>query len=191
VTSKQAKSVHSILPDALHHPSPNQDKRPAGCIIDLLVIHNISLPPGEYAGPWIDRLFLNQLDPTHHPFFQEIYQLKVSSHLLIRRSGELIQYVPFDQRAWHAGASSFCGRESCNDYSIGIELEGTDHQPYSDPQYATLVKATADIMLRFPAITLERIVGHADIAPGRKTDPGPSFDWKRYRQLLLSRLATL
>lgn len=182
--SNHPRSKSIILTHALQQPSPNQDARPSGCEIDLLVIHNISLPPGQFGGPWIEDLFLNRLDPSSHPFFQDIHHLKVSSHLLIRRDGELIQYVPLSQRAWHAGVSSFGGKEHCNDFSIGIELEGTDDQPYTDLQYKILIEVTKEIMEQFPAITTDRIVGHADISPGRKTDPGPSFDWQRYHQML-------
>jgi AmpD protein len=173
-----------MLPEAFLQPSPNQDERPPDSVIDLLVIHNISLPPGEFGGPWIDDLFLNRLDPAIHPFFRDIHRLRVSSHLLIRRDGRLIQYVPLDKRAWHAGRSSFRGRDQCNDFSIGIELEGTDDQAYTEAQYVTLGKVTGDILARFPAITPARIVGHADISPGRKTDPGPAFDWHRYHQMI-------
>ncbi|MCG8426170.1 MAG: 1,6-anhydro-N-acetylmuramyl-L-alanine amidase AmpD [Chromatiales bacterium] len=165
-------------------PSPNQDERPDNCPPDLLIIHNISLPPNEFGGPWIDHLFLNQLDPEQHPYFREIHQLRVSAHLLIRRDGELVQYVPLTARAWHAGQSCFEGREACNNFSIGIELEGADHIPFTNPQYQQLVTVTKAIMARFPGITPERITGHSDVAPGRKTDPGPAFDWLRYRQLL-------
>lgn len=172
------------LPRARRCPSPNQDPRPAGCPVDLLVIHNISLPPDEFGGPWIEDLFLNRLDPDAHPYFAEIAGLTVSSHLLIRRDGELVQFVPLDARAWHAGASCFEGRERCNDFAIGIELEGSDHQPFTDAQYDTLVQVTRDIMARYPDIRPERIAGHSDIAPGRKTDPGPHFDWVRYRNAL-------
>lgn len=174
-----------LLSSAMQRPSPNQDERPPGCEIDLLVIHNISLPPGEFSGPWIDDLFLNRLRSEQHPYFAEIAALRVSSHLLIRRDGESIQYVPLHHRAWHAGESFFSGQERCNDYSIGIELEGTDEQPYTDAQYTALVKVTREIMVRYPAITPDRITGHADISPGRKTDPGPAFDWERYRRMLL------
>lgn len=160
--------------------SPNHDERPSEIAIDLLVIHGISLPPGEFGGPWIDALFTNRLDPASHPYFHSISALRVSAHLLIRRDGEVVQYVPFDRRAWHAGASCFGGRERCNDFSIGIELEGCDDQPYADEQYAALVAVTGALMRHFPAIAPERIVGHSDIAPGRKTDPGPCFDWSRY-----------
>ncbi|MFD2111690.1 1,6-anhydro-N-acetylmuramyl-L-alanine amidase AmpD [Thiorhodococcus fuscus] len=165
---------------ALRRPSPNQDDRPPDTQIDLLVIHNISLPPGTFGGGWIDDLFLNRLDPSAHPYFAPIAHVRVSSHLLIRRDGALIQYVPCERRAWHAGASSFEGRERCNDYSIGIELEGTDQVPFTDAQYQRLADCTHWIRARYPAITRERIAGHSDIAPGRKTDPGPAFDWPRY-----------
>ena len=164
--------------------SPNCDERPAGEVVSLLVIHNISLPPGVFGGPHIDRLFTNTLDPDEHPFFAEIHPLRVSSHLLIRRDGELVQYVPLGRRAWHAGRSNFAGRERCNDFSIGIELEGTDALPYDDRQYARLVEVSRAILSAYPALTAERIVGHADIAPGRKSDPGPVFDWPRYRAAL-------
>ncbi len=160
-------------------PSPNSDERPAGVAVDLVVIHGISLPPGEFGGPWIDALFTNTLDVEHHPYFREIANLRVSAHLLIRRDGELVQYVPFHCRAWHAGYSSFAGRQGCNDFSIGIELEGADHIPYDDVQYARLGAVIAALRSAYPRITGTRITGHADIAPGRKTDPGPAFDWGR------------
>lgn len=166
-------------------PSPNCDARPPGSIINLLVIHNISLPPNEFGGPWISDLFMNQLDPGFHPYFQEIAQLKVSAHLLIRRDGSALQFVPYTQRAWHAGISCFEGREACNDFSIGIELEGSDQVPFSAAQYTRLARATQTIQQAYPAITMNRIVGHSDIAPGRKTDPGPFFDWEYYRSLLM------
>jgi N-acetyl-anhydromuramoyl-L-alanine amidase len=173
-----------VLPEAVQRNSPNQDPRPEGCGVDLLVIHNISLPPGEFGGPWIDDLFQNRLNPDAHPYFTAIANHRVSSHLLIRRNGELLQYVPLHRRAWHAGISCHAGRENCNDFSIGIELEGDDLTPFTDAQYSTLARATRDIMSIFPDITTERITGHSDIAPGRKTDPGPAFDWIRYRQLV-------
>ena len=176
------------LPDVVHDPSPNADERPAGCRVDLLVIHNISLPPGEFGGGYIRDLFLNRLDPEAHPYFREIAHLEVSAHLLIRRDGTVIQFVALDRRAWHAGLSSFCGRECCNDFSIGIELEGSDETPFSAAQYARLAALTLRLQALFPGITAERIVGHSDIAPGRKTDPGPCFDWARYRRKL-TRLA--
>lgn len=172
------------LPDARHLPSPNQDERPPGTEIDLLVIHSISLPPGQFGGPWIEQLFLNRLDPDAHPYFTAIAELRVSAHLLIRRDGALLQFVDLRRRAWHAGQSSFEGRAACNDFSIGIELEGADDVSFADAQYDRLCAATRTILDRFPAITMARITGHSDIAPERKTDPGPSFDWERYRQKL-------
>jgi AmpD protein len=177
-------SPEGILSSADYRPSPNQDPRPEGVAADLLVIHNISLPPGEFGGPWIDDLFNNRLAPGEHPYFAQIADIKVSAHLLIRRDGELIQYVPFGQRAWHAGRSCFEEREQCNDFSIGIELEGTDDQPYTDDQYRVLSETIGSIVLEYPAITKDRITGHCDIAPGRKTDPGPAFDWQRLHTLL-------
>lgn len=167
----------------------NRDERPSDAKVDLLVIHSISLPPGEFGGHWIDDLFMNRLDPDVHPYFREIHRLKVSSHLLIRRDGELIQYVPLNQRAWHAGVSNYCGKTQCNDFSIGIELEGTDEQPFTDAQYQSLRQATEAILDLFPAIMPERITSHAAIAPGRKTDPGPLFDWPRYLSSLNSDIA--
>jgi len=145
------------------------------------VIHNISLPPGDFGGPWIEDLFLNRLDPAAHPYFADIAALRVSAHLLIRRDGELIQFVDLRRRAWHAGSSGYQGRSACNDFSIGIELEGTDDIPFTDSQYWRLTTTTQAIQARFPAITTERIVGHSTIAPGRKTDPGPAFDWQQFR----------
>jgi AmpD protein len=162
-------------------PSPNADERPPGIEPDLLVIHNISLPPGDFGGPWIEQLFCNRLDPAAHPFFATLAGLRVSAHLLIRRDGRLLQFVELQRRAWHAGRSSFHGRPECNDYGIGIELEGSDEVPFEDAQYERLAQITALIRARYPRITWERITGHADIAPGRKTDPGPAFDWMRYR----------
>lgn len=167
-------------------PSPNCDDRPPGTIIDLIVVHGISLPPGNFGGPWINALFTNTLDTDQHLYFRQLKQLRVSAHSLVRRDGEIVQYVPFHRRAWHAGRSSFRGREECNDYSIGIELEGTDDIPYTGIQYQQLrrlIRALTDI---YPAITVDRIVGHADVAPGRKTDPGPAFDWDRLKVSLWS-----
>ncbi len=164
--------------------SPNQDARPDPQDVSLLLIHGISLPPGEFGGPWIDALFQNRLDPAAHPYFSGIAHLRVSAHLLVRRDGGLVQYVPFGARAWHAGASCHAGRECCNDFAIGIELEGTDELPYTDAQYATLVAVTRALLAAYPGLSPERIAGHADVAPGRKTDPGPAFDWDRYRAAL-------
>ncbi len=173
-----------LLESARRRPSPNHDERPAGMTVDLIVVHGISLPPGEFGGPWIDALFTNTLDPAAHPFFQAIAGLRVSAHLLIRRDGEPIQYVPFHRRAWHAGVSSFADRPHCNDFSIGIELEGADHIPYDDRQYSRLAAVIAALRTTYPTLAPDRLVGHADIAPGRKTDPGPAFDWERLRRLL-------
>jgi len=177
-------TAQDIVDEARQCPSPNHDERPAGAEISLLVIHNISLPPGQFGGPWIDNLFQNQLDPDADPYFQDICGLRVAAHLLIRRDGELVQYVPLSKRAWHAGQSEFQGCSNCNDFSIGIELEGADDVAYADVQYQTLVRVASQIMQHYPTITAERIAGHSDIAPGRKTDPGPAFDWSYFRQLL-------
>ena len=160
--------------------SPNFNERPTE-EISLLVIHNISLPPGEFDSRCVEQFFCNQLDPGQHPYFEEIKDLEVSSHLLIERTGRVVQFVPFDKRAWHAGASTFDGRENCNDFSIGIELEGTDYQPFTEIQYQRLASISQSLMLSYPEITLNRITGHSDIAPGRKTDPGPLFDWAFFR----------
>ena len=173
-----------LLDVARQLPSPHCDDRPAGMPVDLVVLHSISLPPGEYGGPWIDHLFCGCLDPDAHPYFQEICESKVSAHLLIRRDGEIIQYVPFNKRAWHAGESNFRGRERCNDFSIGIELEGTDDEPYSDAQYAVLTEVITTLCNSYPEISLQRITGHCNIAPGRKSDPGPAFEWERLAVLL-------
>lgn len=169
------------LRGAARRPSPNQDARPEGLAIDLLVLHNISLPPGEFGGPWIDALFANRLDPAAHPYFATIHELRVSAHLCIFRDGKAAQYVPFARRAWHAGVSRFDGRERCNDFSIGIELEGTDERPFTARQYRALASIARTLLRAYPGITPARIVGHSDIAPGRKTDPGPRFDWPRFR----------
>lgn len=159
--------------------SPNCDPRPAGLEPQLIVIHGISLPPGRYGGSWIDRLFTNTLPAEADPYFATIQDLRVSSHVLIARDGRLTQYVPFSMRAWHAGASNWCGREACNDFSIGIELEGTDDEPYDERQYPVLGVLIAALQRAYPALASGAIAGHSDIAPGRKTDPGPAFDWKR------------
>jgi AmpD protein len=177
-----------LLMDTLYIPSPNVDDRPADAQIDLVVVHGISLPPGEYGGPYIEQLFTNTLDPARHPFFAEIEGLKVSAHILIRRNGEIIQFVPFHRRAWHAGESAFQDRKRCNDFSIGIELEGTDSEPYSEAQYSQLAELIACLMRNYPAINPDRITGHSDIAPQRKTDPGPAFDWTKLHHELASRL---
>ncbi|MCW8091608.1 1,6-anhydro-N-acetylmuramyl-L-alanine amidase AmpD [Alteromonas sp. ASW11-130] len=167
---------------AIQKQSPFYDERPEASDISLLVIHNISLPPGEFGGDYIEDLFSGTLDPNAHPFFKEIAHLKVSAHCVIRRNGEVEQYVPFCKRAWHAGLSSFQGRNRCNDFAIGIEMEGTDTTPFTGEQYASLVALTNEIITHYPAITLGRIVGHCDIAFGRKTDPGEAFNWCLFRQ---------
>ncbi len=161
-------------------PSSNYNERPEGEIVDLLVIHNISLPPGQFGGGYIEQFFCNHLDPDLDPYFATIADLRVSSHLLIDRGGRVTQFVPFTARAWHAGCSCFRGRDNCNDFSIGIELEGTDTDAFTDPQYSALVAVTVSLMREYPALTADRITGHCDIAPGRKTDPGAAFDWPRY-----------
>lgn len=156
--------------------SPNCDERPADEAVELVVIHAISLPPNEFGGPGIVHLFTNCLDPAAHPYFREIQGLRVSAHFLVRRDGELIQFVACSRRAWHAGASSWRGRDNCNNFSIGIELEGCDQLPFEDAQYLTLNRLLAELRRRYP---ITAVVGHSDIAPGRKTDPGPCFDWHR------------
>lgn len=174
------------LTEARHQPSPYCDDRPDNEAPTLLVVHNISLPPGEFGGPWIDALFGGTLDANAHPFFAEIAHLRVSAHCLIRRDGEIVQYVPFDKRAWHAGVSYYRGREWCNDFSIGIELEGTDIVPYTDKQYQRLAEIAISLQRLYPGIT-DNMTGHSDIAPGRKTDPGIAFDWPRFRAACLDK----
>lgn len=165
-------------------PSPNFNERPDPSDISLLVIHNISLPPGEYGTGCVQQFFCNELDCDAHPYFDEIRGLEVSSHLLIERDGTVTQFVNFEARAWHAGKSEYCGRIECNDFSIGIELEGCDTEAYTDAQYSRLAAITGELMRSYPLITRDRITGHSDIAPGRKTDPGPAFDWRRFAALL-------
>ena len=182
----RTRSPGSVSPDGLpgvtrYVPSPNCDARPAGCAIDLLVVHHISLPPGEFGGPGIIELFTNRLDPQAHPFYAAIAGNAVSAHFLVRRDGELTQFVPCARRAWHAGESSWKGRGRCNDFSIGVELEGTGEVPFTDAQYGRLAELTRALQARYP---IADIAGHSDIAPGRKSDPGPSFDWARYRAML-------
>jgi len=164
--------------------SPHFDERPAGSAPELIVVHGISLPPAEFGGPWIDRLFTGNLPAEAHPFFRDIAASRVSAHGLIRRSGELVQYVPFDKRAWHAGKSEYRGRSACNDFSIGIELEGTDDLAYEAAQYTRLAELIGALLATYPSLAPERVLGHSDIAPGRKSDPGPSFDWDRLRSML-------
>lgn len=175
--------VAGVIEGVRYVPSPNCDVRPDPVSIDVLVIHAISLPPNEFGGRGIEQLFTNTLAPDEHPYYQQIAGLRVSSHLLVRRTGEAVQFVPLQLRAWHAG-ESFCeGRKRVNDFSIGIELEGSDDVPFEEPQYQTLAQLTKLILTQFPSITMDRIYGHSDIAPGRKTDPGPFFSWERYRRL--------
>jgi len=164
--------------------SPHFDSRPSGCVPELIIVHGISLPPGEFGGPWIDRLFTGSLPPDAHPYFRTIAGGRVSAHGVIRRDGQIAQYVPFGERAWHAGVSEYRGRSACNDFSIGIELEGADTIPYADPQYAQLAAIIRALLGAYSTLSTDRIVGHSDIAPGRKTDPGPAFDWNRLRAAL-------
>jgi len=164
--------------------STHFDARPTGTIADLIVIHGISLPPGEFGGPWIDLLFTGALPADAHPYFAAIAAGRVSAHALIRRTGEIVQYVPFGERAWHAGKSEYAGRTACNDFSIGIELEGTDDLPYENAQYDALSQLVKGLLAAYPSLSRDRIVGHSDVAPGRKTDPGPTFDWAKLRSAL-------
>ncbi|MGF7453715.1 1,6-anhydro-N-acetylmuramyl-L-alanine amidase AmpD [Pasteurella bettyae] len=166
--------------------SPHFDKRPDNQDISLLVIHYISLPPEQFGGGYIEDFFQGRLDPMGHPYFAEIHQVRVSAHCLIDRNGRITQFVNFNDRAWHAGISSFEGREKCNDFSIGIELEGSNTQPFTESQYQSLAKLTKQIQKTYPQITTNRIVGHSDIAPGRKIDPGQYFDWSKYFNLISS-----
>lgn len=165
-------------------PSPNCNERPDDADISLIVVHCISLPPGEFGGGWIDRLFTNTLPQDTHPYFEGIHHLRVAAHILIHRDGTITQYVPFQLRAFHAGVSNFCGREACNDFSIGIELEGTEAVEYTDAQYQRLANVILALLAHYPRLSRETIAGHSDIAPGRKTDPGPSFHWERLFKLL-------
>lgn len=175
---------NTVLTQAEYCPTSHCDERPAQTNISLLVIHNISLPPNKFGGDYIKYFFTGRLDPALHPYFASIYQMRVSAHCLIKRDGQILQFVPFAKRAWHAGVSSFQGKSKCNDYSIGIELEGADHIAYTECQYKSLALVTKALMLEYPAINLGRIVGHNDIAPGRKTDPGVAFNWPHYRQMI-------
>jgi AmpD protein len=172
-------------------PSPNCDPRPRNCPLDLIVVHGISLPPAEFGGAWIDRFFTNTLPAQAHEYFATIAQLRVSAHVLITRGGSMTQYVAFTDRAWHAGESLYCGRRACNDFSVGIELEGSDAIPYEQAQYETLAALVHALGNAYPSLRNAAIVGHSDIAPGRKTDPGPAFDWARlHRRLAAKSTAT-
>ncbi|MCG8672379.1 MAG: 1,6-anhydro-N-acetylmuramyl-L-alanine amidase AmpD [Pseudomonadales bacterium] len=170
--------------DAKQVNSPNFNDRPSGCEPELVVIHSISLPPGQFGGPHIEELFTNCLNPNQHPYFAEICGLEVSSHLLIDRNGALVQFVPLDKRAWHAGQSIYHGRENCNDFSIGIELEGTDSGDYTQAQYECLVSVLQGLFNTYPRLSADELTGHENIAPGRKTDPGPGFNWGQLKNML-------
>ena len=187
--SNETDLKHSGIKDgyltaAVQCPSPNANQRPQAQSVSLLVIHNISLPPGQFGTGCVQSFFTNQLDTSLDPYFQTIAELQVSAHLFIERDGAITQFVPFDARAWHAGVSSFQGVENCNDYSIGIELEGCDDIAYTDAQYSALAETARQILAAYPLITPERMVGHNQIAPERKTDPGEAFDWDRFYKLL-------
>ena len=173
-----------LMRDARQVASPNYDSRPAGIEADLIVVHGKSMQPGEFGGPWIERLFTNTLPPDLHPYFAEVGELRVSSHLLVARDGGLTQFVKFTDRAWHAGQSSYNGRSACNDFSIGVELEGVDTLDYEAAQYGALADIVAALCEAYPRLSKERVVGHSDISPGRKTDPGPAFDWQRARRCI-------
>ena len=173
-----------LMRNARQVASPNHDARPEGVEAELIVVHGISLPPGEFGGPWIERLFMNTLPLDMHPYFAEIGELRVSSHLLVARDGGLTQFVKFTDRAWHAGQSSYHGRPACNDFSIGVELEGLDTLAYEEAQYDALAEVVAALCDAYPRLSPERLVGHSDISPGRKTDPGPAFDWERARRCI-------
>lgn len=172
-----AQQVRQVL-------SPHCDERPAGIVPELIVVHGISLPPGEFGGPWIEQLFTGGLQAAAHPYFATVARLRVSAHVLVRRDGQAVQFVPFGLRAWHAGVSSWQGRSACNDFSIGIELEGTDEGAYEPSQYRTLAALIGALCQAYPTLGKERVVGHSDIAPGRKSDPGAGFEWQRLRALL-------
>ena len=183
---QQAPSFQVIdgqLIGARQVPSPNYNQRPEHAEIQLVVVHNISLPPSQFGGGYIEQFFQNQLDWSQHPYFQSIEGMQVSTHLLILRSGEVLQFVNFNDRAWHAGRSSYLAKKECNDYSIGIELEGSDDQPFEEVQYSVLAQVIATLQATYPKI-LQHLAGHSDIAPGRKTDPGPFFDWPKTRALI-------
>lgn len=173
-----------LLNQARQQPSPNCDARPNEEDISLIIIHGISLPPGKFGGNYIDQLFCNELNSNEHPYFKEIEGLKVSSHFLVRRDGEIVQYVPIHRRAWHAGVSNYKERECCNDFSIGIEMEGEDNTPYTEIQYQVLVTIIKALFSHYPKLNNQTLLGHSDVAPGRKTDPGEAFDWEHLNKLL-------
>ena len=175
---------NNVLGNAEYCPSSNCNARPEGYNIELIVIHNISLPPSSFGNSYVKQFFLGHLNPSEHPYFQHIKDLKVSAHLFIRRDGSIMQFVPFNKRAWHAGVSSYKGSNKCNDFSIGIEMEGTDDSPYEDAQYHALINTTNALINQYPHLDKESIVGHSDIAPNRKTDPGKYFNWSYYLSCL-------
>jgi AmpD protein len=183
-TTLSIDAITGLAPGVRQVLSPHFDERPPAVPPALIVVHGISLPPGEFGGPWIDRLFTGNLPSGAHPSFAAIAPLRVSAHALIRRDGAITQYVPFAARAWHAGESSYQGRAACNDFSVGIELEGADEIAYTEPQYQSLAQLIGALCRAYPTLSVERLVGHSDIAPGRKSDPGPAFDWPRLRALL-------
>lgn len=178
------KITDGWIENVKHYKTSHCDPRPEEVTPSLLVIHNISLPPGEFGKGYIPPFFMGELDPKEHEFFQQIYQMRVSAHCFIERTGDICQFVSFNERAWHAGVSVFQGQSRCNDFSIGVEMEGTDNIPYTAQQYQSLTQLTKALMVQYPEINLGRIVGHNDIAFGRKTDPGEAFDWGYYRQAL-------
>jgi N-acetyl-anhydromuramoyl-L-alanine amidase len=183
-TPLQIEPATGLLAGVRQVLSPHFDARPKDVAPELVVVHGISLPAGEFGGPWIDHLFAGSLPAEAHPSFRDTASLRVSAHAVIRRDGGITQYVPFGMRAWHAGQSQYQGRSGCNDFSIGIELEGTDTIPYTDAQYDSLAALVAALLFAYHTLSAQRIAGHSDIAPGRKTDPGPAFDWARFRRLL-------
>jgi AmpD protein len=184
LTGLRVDPASGRLQGARQVESPNCDDRPPGQVPELIVVHGISLPPGEFGGPWIDALFTNSLPVDAHPYFNTVAELRVSAHLLVRRDGSVVQYVPFHRRAWHAGQSRWRGRERCNDFSIGIELEGTDAGGYERAQYLVLARVVAGLYRAYPTIGADQLVGHSDVAPGRKSDPGIAFDWPLLRALV-------
>lgn len=183
MTPVRYHSESGLIKGARYVASPNSDNRPEGVEVEALVIHAISLPPGEFGNANIEQFFCNMLDSAEHPYYREIAGLKVSAHFLICRDGELVQFVPCHQRAWHAGESFYRGRAQVNDFSIGIELEGCDDLPFEDVQYRRLAELVCLLNRQFPHLSLDRVIGHVDIAPGRKNDPGPNFDWTYFRSL--------
>jgi AmpD protein len=187
-TALKVETTTGLLIGVRQVLSPHCDARPPGILPELIIVHGISLPPNEFGGPWIDRLFTGTLPWDAHPYFRQIEGLRASAHVVIRRDGQLTQYVPFGERAWHAGVSQYRTRSGCNDFSVGVELEGTDDIAYTDAQYAQLVELIAALIEAYPSLSPEHLVGHSDVAPGRKSDPGPYFEWPRLRARLTERL---